>query len=133
MQLNPYLNFNGKCKEAFAYYERVFGGKIDAMIPMKDAPPEAEMAPGMEDNILHACIKIGNVTVMASDCPQEYYEAPQGISINIGVEDPAEAERIFNALAEGGQVKMALEKTFWAQKFGMVTDKFGTPWMINCE
>lgn len=133
MQINPYLNFNGQCESAFKFYEKVLGGKIDVIMPMKGSPVEEQMGPGCGGNILHARMTIGDTVVMASDCPPDNYDPPKGFSINIGVGSPEEAERIFNALSENGQVQMPLEKTFWAKKFGMVTDQFGTPWMINCE
>jgi PhnB protein len=83
--------------------------------------------------IIHARLKLGDKVLMASDCPPEHYVKPQGFSVNLDFKSSAEAERVFNALAEKGSVQMPLQQTFWAAKFGMVTDRFGTPWMINCE
>jgi PhnB protein len=133
MQLNSYLNFKGECEEAFKFYENVFGGKIEAMIPF-EGTPAAEYAPAeWRHKIMHASMTIGDTVVMGSDAPPEQYSEPKGISMSINIADPADADRIFNALAEKGKVTMPMEKTFWAERFGMLIDRFGTPWMVNCE
>ena len=133
MKLNAYLFFNGQCEEAFKFYEKCLGGKITALIPHAGTPAEKQVPPEWRDKVLHTCLEIGNQVLMASDAPPGRFQAPQGFSVSLNVESPAEAERIFRALAENGTVQMPLEKTFWAARFGMVVDRFGTPWMVNCE
>ena len=133
MKLNAYLMFNVNCEAAFKFYEKVLGGKIEAMLPHKGTPAEEHVPAEWQGKIMHACMILGDTTLMASDAPPSFQEPMKGFSVNIGIKTPAEAERVFNALAEGGTVRMPLEETFWAARFGMLTDKFGTPWMINCE
>jgi PhnB protein len=133
MQFNPYLYFNGDCEEAFKFYEQLLGGKIEAMFPHGDSPAAAHVPPEWGKKILHARMTIGQAVLMASDAPPGRYHKPQGFSVNIAVRDPAEAERIFRALEPGGTVSMPFQETFWALRFGMVSDRFGVPWMINCE
>jgi PhnB protein len=134
MQLNAYLYFNGQCEEAFKFYEQLLGGKIEAMFPHAGTPAEQYVPPGWRDKIMHARLTVGGSVLMGSDAPPgHYHEASKGFSVNIGLQDPEEAERIFHALAENGKVNMPIEKTFWAERFGMLVDRFGIPWMINCE
>jgi PhnB protein len=133
MQLNPYLTFNGQCEAAFKFYEQCLGGKIVAMVPHAGTPAEEHVPAEWRNKILHASLTIGNEVLMGSDAPPDRYEESKGFSVTLGVNDPAEAERIFNALAEKGTVQMPLEQTFWAARFGMLVDRFGIPWMINCE
>jgi PhnB protein len=133
MQLNTYLIFNGNCEEAFKFYAKVLGGKIEAMMTHAGTPAEAQTPPEWKNKILHARMTVGEQTLMASDAPPGRYSKPGGFSVNIGVTEPAEAERIFAALSEGGTVHMPLAQTFWARRFAMFTDRFAIPWMINCE
>ena len=134
MQLNAYLYFNGQCEEAFKFYEQLLGGKIEAMFPHAGTPAEQYVPPEWRDKIMHALLSVGGSVLMGSDAPPgHYHEASKGFSVNIGLQDPEEAERIFHALAENGKVNMPIEKTFWAERFGMLVDRFGIPWMINCE
>lgn len=132
MQMNPYLNFNGSCGEAFRFYAEVLGGKIEQMSTYDEMPGEKEW-PDMKDGVMHVRMTVGDYVLMGSDSPPQYYQQPQGIHVSINVSDAGEAERIFNALSGGGTVTMPLEKTFWAERFGMCVDRFGTPWMVNCE
>lgn len=132
MQLNPYLNFNGNCKEALAFYVKVLKTDIIMMMSFADTPMADQSPPEMRDLVAHAQLRIGDSVLMASDAPGNY-ERPRGISVTLGIEAPEEAERVFNAFAEQGTVQMPLAETFWAQRFGMVVDRFGIPWMINCE
>lgn len=132
MQLTPYLNFNGQCEAAFKFYEQCLGGKIVAMMTYGSTPAAEHTSPESHDRIIHARLLVGEAVLMGSDSPPEYFEAPKGMYVSLHIDDPAEAERIFHALAEGGAVRMPIEETFWAVRFGMVTDRFGTPWMINC-
>jgi PhnB protein len=133
MQLNPYLFFNGRCREAFEFYEQRLGGKIEAMLTHAGTPAEEHVPSEWRDKIIHARMTVGDSVLMASDAPPDHYEEPKGFSVNIQVNDPAEAERIFNALAENGKVQMPIAETFWALRFGMLVDRFGIAWMINCE
>jgi PhnB protein len=133
VQLNPYLNFDGRCEEAFKFYEKLMGGKITAMMPHEGTPAADHVPPEWRRKIMHARLEIGGVALMGSDASQQYYSEPKGISVSLGIDNVADAERIFGALAENGKVRMPLQQTFWAARFGMVTDRFGIPWMINCE
>jgi PhnB protein len=132
VQVNPYLNFDGDCAEAFRFYERVLGGRIEAMTTHGDSPIADQVPPAWHDRIMHARLVVGDAVLMASDSPPEHYQKPAGLYVTLNVQDPAEADRIFNALAENGTVTMPIDKTFWAERFGMLVDRFGTPWMINC-
>jgi PhnB protein len=133
LQLCPYLNFNGQCEEAFKFYESLFGGQVNTMMSYEGSPA-AIMAPaGWGKKILHARVTIGDRFLSGADQPPPHYETPKGFSVMIQLANDAEAERIFAALAQGGHVNLAIQKTFWATRFGMVTDRFGIPWMINCS
>ncbi|HEX6252572.1 MAG TPA: VOC family protein [Gemmatimonadaceae bacterium] len=133
MLLQPYLTFDGDCEAAIRFYAEVLDGTIEAMMPNRGSPAAAETPAEWQDKILHASLRVDDEVLMASDAPPGRYSRPQGLHVSIGLSDAARAERIFNALAEGGTVQMPLEETFWALRFGMVVDRFGTPWMINCE
>jgi PhnB protein len=133
VQLNPYLFFNGQCEEAFKFYADCLGGQIEAMMTHAGTPAEEQVPAEWREKIIHARLTVAGQVLMASDAPPEHYQKPQGFSVSLGISDPAEAERIFNALAESGTVQMPLQQTFWARSFGMCVDRFGVPWMINCE
>jgi PhnB protein len=132
MQSNTYLNFNGECKDAFKFYEQCLGGKIVAMMTYGESPMAEQTPAEQRDKIMHVHLTVGDMVLMGADSPPEYFEKPQGFNINLQFDDVAEAERIFKALAENGTVKMPIQETFWAKRFGMAIDRFGTPWMINC-
>jgi PhnB protein len=133
MQLNPYLIFNGQCEAAFKFYERCLGGKIEFILTHGDSPMAQQTPAGWRDKIMHARLVVGDKVLMGSDAPPERYEGPKGFSVSLGIDQPAEAERIFSALAENGTVQMPLQETFWALRFGTLVDRFGIPWMVNCE
>lgn len=133
MQLNPYLTFDGQCEAALKFYEKVLGGKIEAMMNYGSSPMAEETKPEWRNKIMHARLSVGGNTLMASDAPPDRYEAMKGIMVTLGIDDPGEAERIFHALSEKGTVQMPIQETFWALRFGMLVDQFGTPWMVNCE
>lgn len=133
MQIVPYLNFPGTCAEAMASYAAVLGGTIEGMITFGDMPDAGEMPEAMKGMVAHVCLAIGDQRLMASDAPPHMYEQPRGTSVSIHVDSPAEAERICAALSAGGAFSMELQETFWALRFAMFTDRFGTPWMINCS
>jgi PhnB protein len=133
MQLNPYLHFNGQCEAAFKFYEQCLGGKTVFKMTYGESPMADKTAPAWRDKIMHARMMVKDQVLMGSDAPPERYDAPKGFSLSLNLTDAAEAERIFNALVEKGTVVMPLEQTFWAERFGMLVDQFGIPWMINCE
>ncbi len=133
MQLNPYLLFNGDCEEAFKFYEQCLGAKIEGMITNGESPMAAETPPERHNKILHARLTLDGQTLMGSDAPPERYDEPTGIWVSLGIEKREEAERIFGALSENGKMVMPIQETFWAIRFGMVIDRFGIPWMVNCE
>ena len=133
MQVNAYLNFNGQCAEAFRFYEQVLGGKIEAMMTHGETPMSEHVGPEWRDAIIHARLVVGDQVLLGSDAPPEYFEKPQGFSVSISLPSPDEAQRIFNGLAENGTVTMPFGKTFWSPAFGMTVDRFGIPWMVNCE
>lgn len=133
MNAVPYLGFKDNCRAAFEFYHQVLGGDIVAMYPMGAMPGGEEMPAEVKDLIMHARLVSDGVTLMGSDACNGQYSAPQGISVSLHVDEPAEADRIYAALSEGGHVIMPIDETFWALRFAMFVDQFGTPWMINCE
>ena len=133
MKLNSYLTFNGQCEAAFKFYEQCLGGKIVTMLSHGGSPIAKQVPSEWHDKILHASLTVGDQVLMGSDAPPEHYEKAKGFSVAIGIANVAEAERIFHTLAEHGTVQMPIQETFWAVRFGMVVDRFGVPWMINCE
>ena len=133
MQIAPYLNFPGTCAEAFAQYARVFGGTIRQRSTFGESPMKDQVGVDWQNKIMHVQLAIGDRIIMGSDAPPQYQEQKKGFSVNISVDDPAEADRIFKGLSEKGAVRMPIQETFWAQRFGMLTDQFGIPWMVNCE
>lgn len=132
MNLNPYLSFKGDCETAFTFYETTFVGKIDTLMKYAGSPMSDHVPAEWSDKVMHAHLTIGNQVLMGADSPPDSYQQPQGISVTINLKEISEAERIFDALADGGNVTMPLQQTFWATRFGMVTDRFGIPWLINC-
>lgn len=133
MQLNPYLNFNGQCEIAFRFYEQCLAGKIEATMTYGESPMAEQTPPQWRNKIMHASLIVGDKVLMGADSPPERYEEPKGLSVLLGIDDPVEAERVFHALAEDGTVQMPIQETFWAARFGMLVDRFGIPWMINCD
>jgi PhnB protein len=126
------LSFDGNCREAFLFYETLLGGKINIMMTWGESPMAKDVPPDWSEKITHASMSIGPKEITGGDSPGEHFKKPQGFSVILNETDPKEAERIFSALSESGSVSMPLEKTFWAERFGMLTDRFGIPWMINC-
>lgn len=135
MQIQPYLFFNGTCGEALEFYKRALGAEVPMVMRWKDCPePPSAGAPQMSpDKIMHARLKVGGNMIMASDGMSQGQAEFKGFSLNITAADEAEAKRLFNALADGGQVQMPLAKTFFSPCFGMVADKFGVSWMVYVE
>jgi PhnB protein len=132
MQLSPHLNFNGNCETAFKFYEKCLGAKITFMMPYEGSPLANEVPAEWRGKILHASLQVGDALILGADAPPGRYEKPQGFSVTLSPKDPAEAERIFVGLSDGGRVTMPMQETFWAARFGMLVDQFGIPWMINC-
>jgi PhnB protein len=132
MQIDPYLNFPGNCEEAFNFYAQCFGGTIDFKMTHGESPIAGQFPAEWSGKIMHISMRVGDRRLMGSDAPPQYYKTPQGLTVSITVKDPAEAERVFGALSEKGNVTMALQQTFWSLRFGMLTDRFGIPWMVNC-
>ena len=133
MQVQPYLFFDGRCEEALEFYRRALGAEVQMLMRFKDSPepPDPGMVPpGSGDKVMHTSFRIGDTTVMASDGRCQGQPSFAGFSLSLTAPDDAEAERLFAALAEGGQVQMPLAKTFFSSRFGMVADRFGVPWMI---
>ena len=133
MKMNPYLGFNGECEAAFRFYEKVLGGKIHALVTYNETPMADQMPADFKSKIVHARLAVGDDVLMGGDAPPDRYQPARGISVTLNVGQPAEAERLFRALSEGGTVTMPIAETFWAKRFAMLTDRFGTPWMIKCE
>jgi PhnB protein len=133
VEFTPYLNFNGTCRQAFTFYQEVLGGTIDWMQTHGDSPMKDHVPPDWHDKIMHATLNVDGKTLMGSDAPAEHYTPAQGIYVSVGVPTAAEGARIFKALAEGGKVSMPFSQTFWSPGFGMLVDRFGTPWMINSQ
>jgi PhnB protein len=133
MELNAYVSFKGDCEEAFECYEEVLGAKRGLIFRYADSPMADVVPGGWETKVMHGSVTIGGQRLEGADVPPERYEAPKGFSLSINVPTAGEAERLFKQLAEEGRVVYPIEKTFWSERFGMVIDRFGVPWMINCE
>jgi PhnB protein len=133
MEMSPYLSFNGTCEAAFTFYAECLGGRPGAIFRYAGSPLVGEVPAGWHDKIMHASLTLGGVVLMGGDVAPERYEEPKGFSLSLQIKNTAEAERIFHELARDGRVVMSLEQTFWAARFGMVVDRFGIPWLINCE
>jgi PhnB protein len=134
MQINAYLNFPGQCEEAFQFYEQLFGGKIEGLFRYEGSPMVSHMPPDWGQKIMHIRLVAGNSELMGSDAPPGQGSGPaKRFCMSIGLNDTEEAKRIFTGLTEGGSVQMPLAPTFWAALFGMGVDRFGIPWMVNCE
>ena len=133
MLVQPYLFFEGRCEEAIAFYQRTLGAEVTMLMRFKDSPdppPPGMVPPGSEDKVMHASLRIGETTVMASDGRCAGQPRFGGISLSLSVPDAAEADRLFAALGEGGQVQMPIGKTFFSPRFGIVADRFGVSWMV---
>jgi PhnB protein len=133
MRWYPHLAFNGQCEAAFTFYAQCFGGRIITMLRWAGSPMAQQAPEGFGEKILHATLTVGDNMLAGSDSLPGQYEQPKGFQILIGLDDAAEAERIYGALAENGTAVMPLQETFWAVRFGVVTDPFGISWEINCE
>ncbi|HEY3760973.1 MAG TPA: VOC family protein [Verrucomicrobiae bacterium] len=130
--IQPYLFFDGKCEEAIEFYQRALGAKVLMLMRYKDAPPEAQqnMPPGNKDKVMHANLRIGAATVLVSDGHCKGNPKFEGFGVSLTLKTPAEVDKAFQALSEGGQAAMPVGETFFSKRFGMVTDKFGVMWMV---
>jgi PhnB protein len=133
MKINTYLTFDGNCEEALNFYIKALGGKPVMMLRYSEAPEGHPCSEGMGKKIMHGRIHIGDNVIMASDAPAGRFKEHGGFSISINVATVAEGKSLFEALSEKGEVFMPYGETFWAEGFGMLTDKFGVAWMVNCE
>jgi PhnB protein len=134
MQVQSYLFFDGRCEEAIEFYKKALGAKVEMLMRFSespDPPPPGMLPPGSENKVMHSSLRIGDTTVMASDGGCTGKASFQGFSLSLAVASVAEADRLWDALGDGGKVQMPLGKTFWSPRFGMVTDRFGVGWMIN--
>jgi PhnB protein len=133
VKLNTYLNYGGNCRQAFHFYEEHLGGKITTMSTYAEQPLPSTIPPGMKDAVLHARINIAGVELMGSDVPAERFQPMRSVYLSMSVSSTEEAERIYGLLSDGGQIFMPMQETFFAFRFGMLRDKFGTSWMIIHE
>ena len=131
MQVETYLFFEGRCEEALEFYRQALGAEVTALIRFKESPEPGMCPSGSEEKVMHANLRIGDTTLMASDGGCEGQADFRGFSLSLSLTDTVQAERLFAALADGGQIQMPLAKTFWSPLFGMVADRFGVSWMIN--
>lgn len=133
MRLHPYLSFNGNCEAAFKAYERALDGKIVFLATYKGSPMENEVPPEWGGKVMHATLVCGDQVLGGADVYGDKFRETHGIALTIDTQDDAQAERIFTALSQGATVQMPLQETFWAKRFGMLRDRFGIPWILNCE
>lgn len=135
MKLSPTitLHFDGRCEQAFQFYEQCLGAKVAFMLKWSDSPMAGQAPKEWGDKILHARIAIGDTGIVGGDVLPQHYHRPQGFSILLSTDDPAEAERMFSGLSQNGHIGAPMQKTFWALRYGMLVDQFGVPWEVNCE
>ena len=133
MQMTTYLSFKGECEAAFKFYEQCLDGQLGAIFRYAGSPLADQVPADWQDKVMHGSFTLGDQVLMGGDVAPDRYEQPKGFSLSLQMQSPADAERIFHELAKDGTVVMPLEKTFWAARFGMVVDRFGIPWLINCE
>lgn len=133
MQISPYLNFPGTCRAAFEFYAQALGGEIAFMQTFGESPMAGQVPPEVHGHIMHVRLTVGDAVLMGSDGMPDRYEASQGFSVSLNCETPDEADRVFAALADGGEIDMPIQATFWAARFGMLKDRFGIAWMVNCD
>ena len=133
MQIYPYLSFNGQCEAAFKFYEECLGAQLGPIFRYAGTPQSNHVPADWQDKVMHGSFTVGDQVLMGGDVAPDRYEEPKGISLSLQMKSTTKAERIFQLLAQDGTVVMPLEKTFWAARFGMLVDRFGIPWLINCE
>lgn len=133
MEVQPYIFFDGRCEEALEFYKKALGAKVDMLMRFKEAPDQATVAPESKDKVMHAAVHIGDTQILMSDGRCQGKPSFQGFSLTIAAPDNTEGERLFKALADGGEVRMPMGETFFASRFGMLADKFGVGWMVIVE
>jgi PhnB protein len=133
MQMNTYLSFHGECEAAFKFYEECLDGTLGEIFRYAGTPMAAQVPADWQNKVMHGSVTIGDHVLMGGDVAPERYEKPQGFSLSLQIKSTTQADRIFRLLAREGTVVMPLEETFWADRFGMIVDRFGIPWLINCE
>jgi PhnB protein len=133
VRITPYLSFDGQCEAALQFYERCLGGKIVYMKTYAQSPVATQVPPEWGKRVYHATFSIGDQTIGAADAPPGAYRSPQGFSLTLDIDAPAEADRLFERLSEHGTVQMPVQETDWARRFAVLTDQFGVPWIINCD
>ncbi len=133
MRLNTYLNYGGNCRQAFEFYQEHLGGKITMMMTHGEMPDPAGVSPEWKDAILHARIDLGETELFGADLPPDRFQPMRSAYLSLRVDSTGEAERVYSLLADGGQIFMPMQETFFAFRFGMLRDRFGTSWMILCE
>jgi PhnB protein len=133
MQMNPYLSFRGDCEAAFTFYAECFGGELGQIFRYGGSPMAGDVPADWGNKVMHATLTVAGQVLMGGDVVPEQYEAPKGFSMSLHMKDTAVADRVFEQLAKDGNVVLPLAQTFWAARFGMVIDRFGISWMINCE
>jgi PhnB protein len=133
MDVCPYLDFKGECEAAFAFYEKALGGTAGPIFRYAGTPLVDQVPADWHDKVMHASITIGNQVLMGADVAPDRYKAPSGFSLSLQLKETADAERVFRELATMGSVLTPLQETFWAARFGVVADRFGITWLINCD
>ena len=130
MNVQPYLSFEGRCDEAIEFYKKSLGAKLDMLMRFKECPDQSMVSPGSAEKVMHAALRVGDTQILMSDGRCQGGANFNGFSLAVSAESDADAERMFNALADGGQVRMPMAKTFFSSRFGMVADRFGLGWMV---
>jgi PhnB protein len=133
MKLNPYLSFDGRCGEAFRFYEKALGGRITFMQTLGESPMASSTPPESHGRVMHVTLHIGDQVLQGADAPPGQFTTPGGFCVALHFDDAAEGQRVFDALAQNGRVQMPFQETFWARGFGMLIDEFGMPWIVNAE
>jgi PhnB protein len=133
MSLSCHLIFDGQCAAALRRYQRILGGEITTLLSFGESPLGAQVPAEWQARILHANLQVGALSLLGSDAFPDTYQRPQGFAVTLGIAEPAEASRVFEALADGGQVQMPFQATFWSPGFGVLVDRFAIPWEINCD
>jgi PhnB protein len=133
MKLNPYLSFDGRCREAFEFYEKTFGGRIAFIQTIGESPMASSMPPDTHGRVMHVTLNIGDQVLQGADSPSAVFTKPAGLSVALHFESAVDGQRVFDALAQDGTVQMPFQETFWTTGFGMLTDRFGTPWVLNVD
>lgn len=131
MKINPYLSFDGRCREAFEFYERALCGRIVFMQTYGETPMASSVPVEVHGRVMHTTLVVGAETLQGADAPPGHFSTPAGFSVALHFDAPADGRRAFDALADGGTVQMPFQETFWAKGFGMLIDRFGTPWIVN--